>query len=101
MYEEHVKINSLRTIFVQSNESIHGVWMCQQFFSHVRIGLPELNQYLSVVDKVSCSRKQHIDFAGGETLTSNLSIPSLTLYQLNHCTPFMSDSTRCEMCTKK
>ena len=53
-------------------------------FSHVRTGLPELNQY-SAGDKVSCSSTQHSDSAGGETRISNLSIPSLRLYQLNHC----------------
>ena len=39
----------------------------------------------SAVDKVSCSRTQHIDTAGSESQTSNPSIPSLMLYQLSHC----------------
>ena len=38
----------------------------QQFFRQVWTGLPGLNQYLAV-DKVSCSRKQKSDSAGGET----------------------------------
>ena len=45
-----------------------------------------LNQYWAA-DKVSCSRTQHSDSAGGETRTSNPSIPSLTLYHLSHCAP--------------
>ena len=56
----------------------------QQFFSHVGMGLPGLNQYKEA-DKVSCSRTQHSDSAGGETQTSNPSIPTLRLYQLSCC----------------
>ena len=37
----------------------------QQFFSHVRTGLPGLNQHFAV-NKVSCSRTQHNGSAGGE-----------------------------------
>ena len=37
----------------------------QQFFSHVRTGLPGLNRYLEV-DKVSCLRAQHSDSACDE-----------------------------------
>ena len=37
------------------------------------------------VDKVSCARTQHSDSVGGVSRTSNLLIPSLTLYQLSHC----------------
>ena len=57
-----------------------------QFFSHVGMGLPGLNQY-KAADKVSCSRTQHSDSAGGEARPSKPSIPSLTGYQLSHCTP--------------
>ena len=45
--------------------------------------LPGLNQYYTA-DKVCCSRRQHSDFAGGESQTSNPSIHSQTLYQLSH-----------------
>ena len=37
--------------------------------------------------KMSCSRIQHKDSAGDKAQTSNPSIPSLTIYQLSHCTP--------------
>ena len=49
----------------------------QQFFSNVGMisCLPGLNQYL-----VSCSSTQQRDSTGGESRTSNPSIPSLTLY---------------------
>ena len=53
----------------------------QQFFSHVCMGPPGLNQY-KAADKKSCSRTQHSYSASGETQTSNRSIPSLILYQL-------------------
>ena len=52
------------------------------FFSHVGMGLPWSNQYLA--NKVSCSSIQDSDSDGSETLTSNPSSPSLTLYQLSH-----------------
>ena len=58
--------------------------MLRQFFSHVRMGLPGLNQY-QAADKVSCAKTQHSDSANGEAQTSNPSITSLTLYQLSHC----------------
>ena len=50
----------------------------QQFFTHVRTisCLPGLNQYLAG-DKVSCSRTQHSDSAGGESRTCNPSSHSL------------------------
>ena len=63
----------------------------QQFFSHGGIisFLPGLNQYLAA-DNVCCSRTQHSDSASSKSLTSNPSIPSLTLYQLSQCTPVHS-----------
>ena len=59
--------------------------MLRQFFSHVRMGLPGLNQY-QAADEVSCAKTQHSDSADGEARTSNPSISSLRLYQLSHCT---------------
>ena len=55
----------------------------QQFFSHVGMAVPGLNQN-KAADKVSCSRTQHRDLAGIETQTSNMSVPRLTIYQLSH-----------------
>ena len=62
----------------------------QQFFSHVGTSLPGLNQY-EAVDKVSCSRTQPSDSTGCEARTNNPLIPSLTLYQLNHCAPHLGN----------
>ena len=61
-------------------DSLH---LSQQIFSHVGTGLPGLTNTKQLI--VSCSRTQHSDSAGGETRTSNPSIPSLMLYQLSHC----------------
>ena len=38
--------------------------LIQQFFSHAGTGFPGLKQY-QAADKVSCSRTQHSDSAGG------------------------------------
>ena len=46
----------------------------QQFFSHVRIGLPGSNQY-KAADKVSWSRTKHCDSTSGEARTSNSNTP--------------------------
>ena len=46
-------------------DSLHA---SQQFFAHVGMGLPGLNQYLAA-DKVSCSRTQHSDSTSHETRT--------------------------------
>ena len=46
----------------------------QHFFSHVRTGLPGLDQYYAA-DEVSYSRTQHSDPTGDEAQTSNILIP--------------------------
>ena len=62
-------------------DSLHA---SKQFFSHVRMGLPGLNQYLKAAE--SCSRTQHRNFASSEASTSNPSIHNLTFYQPLHST---------------
>ena len=94
---ERVDDNALKTAWVNyfcpEPYSFFLVWLnslclSQQSFSPVGTGLPGLNQYQAAdTSKVSCSRTQHSNSAGGEAQTSNPLIPSLTLYQLSHCAP--------------
>ena len=64
-----------------TTEPLRSLGPSQQFFSHVRTDLPELNQYLAA-DKVSCSRTQHSDCGRWDP-----SIPSLMVYQLRLWAP--------------
>ena len=58
----------MNCVSLQSFDSLHP---SQQFFSHVGMGLHDLNQY-QAEDKVSCSRTQRS--ASGDAQTHNPSI---------------------------
>ena len=58
----------------------------QRFFNHVGMisCLPCLNQFYAA-DIVPCLRTKHSKSAGGESQTSNRSIPSLIIFQQRYC----------------
>ena len=68
----------------------------QQFFSHVwMISDPlVLNQYVAA-DKVSCSKTQRSDSAGGESGTSQPLIANLKRYQLSFCALHLGKAHSC------
>ena len=49
-----------------------------------KVNIHAYSTYVLLADKVSCPMTQHFD--SGDSQISNHSIPSLTLYELNHCT---------------
>ena len=72
-----------------SEAQICGLSVSSQALYNWATALPfllRLNQYLAA-DKVPGSMVEHSDSTGGESQTSNHSIPNLMLYQLSHSAP--------------
>ena len=64
----------------------------EHFFSHDgAVGSSWVEQVTKQRIKGLSQVTQHINYAGDESRTISPSIPSLSLYQLSHCTPLVGD----------